>query len=102
MIKFSKEKFLVDFGIYGKKEKEGYGTEVFFIYKNGSEWTVCHKQSNLKLTPLSNKLLAKAKSNVCKVQTCLNWDGVDGFEIAANNGMTGKEFKEAMWSAIYD
>lgn len=33
MTKFTKGTFEVDFGLYGMKTKEGYHSEVFFIYK---------------------------------------------------------------------
>lgn len=100
MTKFIKGTFEVDFGMYGKKEFDGYHTDVFFIYKFAGAWTVCHKQSNLKLSPLGHKLLATAKQRVTAAEGALSWEGETGFEIAANNNLSGKEFQNKLWEAI--
>lgn len=100
MVKFTKGKFEVDFGLYGKKEKDGYHSDVFFIYKTKDNWTVCHKQSNLKLSPLSNKLLSVAKDRAAKAEQAFDWNAETGFEIASINGLSGKEMTEKLWEVI--
>lgn len=100
MAKIVKGKFEVDFGIYGKRIKEGYESKNFFIYKTKTGWTVCHKEANLALSILSNRLLSKAKQNVINVESKLNWDGSTAEEIMNNNNMIGKEFVDAIHIAI--
>lgn len=97
---FIKGTFAVAFGNNNIKEVDGYHTDVFFIYKFAGAWTVCHKQSNLKLSQLGHKLLATSKKRVAAAEGALSWEGKTGVEVAANNGMSGKEFVNKLLEAI--
>lgn len=79
----------------GEKTVTGYVSGPFGIDKREGfrYWTVTHLPSGMRLSRFETLTLKETKQELHAVRA-LNWQGKDIHEIAANNGMTAREFTD--------